>query len=49
MYVTCDGTTEDGEECGSATFHVRFEPPLKGVVECTECGAEREIGSDNYA
>lgn len=36
MRVTCD--------CGNDTFHINFEPPLRGFAECTECGKEQEIG-----
>jgi hypothetical protein len=37
MRVTCD-------ECGNDTYYINFEPPLRGFAECTECGAEQEIG-----
>lgn len=36
MRVTC--------ECGNDTFHILFQPPLKGVAQCTECGEKRGIG-----
>lgn len=36
----------DCDDCGNDEFYLNFVPPLRLIVECTDCGAEQEVGGE---